>query len=172
MVLPWWFYVDVKDWAGAGWDVNIYVHVTLMMLRWWWRWWYYCTLMSVPQQNLSESSRLQATGWMPQRLGAKSSWQSSSIASQGGHDRYDQVWNKRRPWCFVEISKLKQAVSATVPLAFATQNFKEEIAERKSKQNACRKDPGWLVGMCEAPERWKEESRNLVSYGLIWFNDV
>jgi len=45
------------------------------------------------------------------------------------------------------------------PIGLRNTNFQEEIAERKSKLKACRKDPGWLVGMCEAPERWKEESK-------------
>ena len=26
----------MMGWGGAGWDVNVYVHVTLMMLRLWW----------------------------------------------------------------------------------------------------------------------------------------
>ena len=55
------------------------------------------------------------------------------------------------------------------PIGLRNTNFQEEIAERKSKQKACRKDPGWLVGMCEAPERWKEESKES---SFIWFDMV
>ena len=33
----WWCYVDHGvGWGGMGWDVNVHVHVTLMMLRWSW----------------------------------------------------------------------------------------------------------------------------------------
>ena len=36
-MLRWWCYVDHGVWWGwMGWDVNVHVHVTLMMLRWSW----------------------------------------------------------------------------------------------------------------------------------------
>ena len=36
-MLHWWRYVDHRvGWGGVGWDVNVDVHVTLMMLRWSW----------------------------------------------------------------------------------------------------------------------------------------